>query len=305
MDYGRAAEILGRRKWLILFSILATAGLTWGATRLTGAKWTTTVRLIVPATSPLTDAPNSRSDAPTLDARSQATLYTSVAKSEDVVEGAIRDTKIEISPQGLANAIELEAQGQRMFELRVMDASPSRSEKLANAVADNFIEVLHSLNTQQARRVVTLLANEQHDGDLQLARIRARYDAYCAAHNVLGSPAGQLALIFKRLELARQGRDEASARLAEAQSRLEARQSQMAGTPRTVTEANITDARPIVRQFEDAVAHRETALIDLRSRYQDRDPKVREAQEAPRRNEKTAEGREKPEREFYSAKPKI
>ena len=138
MDYGRAAEILGRRKWLILFSLLVTAGLTWGATRLTGAKWTTTVRLIVPATSPLTDAPNSRSDAPTLDARSQASLYTSVAKSEDVVEGAIKDTKIGISPQGLANATELEAQGQRMFELRVTDASPSRSEKLANAVADNF-----------------------------------------------------------------------------------------------------------------------------------------------------------------------
>ena len=280
MDYGRAAEMLGRRKWLILFSILMTAGLTWGATRLTGAKWTTTVRLIVPATSPLTDAPNSRSDAPTLDARSQATLYTSVAKSEDVVEGAIRDTKIGISPQGLANATELEAQGQRMFELRVTDASPSRSEKLANSVADNFIEVLHGLNTQQARKVVTLLANEQHSEDTKLAAIREKYDAYCAAHNVLGSPAGQLALIFKRLELARQGRDEAAARLAEAQSRLQARQLQMANTPRTVTEANNADMRPIVRQFEDAVARKEAALIDLRSHYQDRDPKVREAQEA-------------------------
>ena len=280
MDYGRAAEILGRRKWLILFSILVTAGLTWGATRLTGAKWTTSVRLIVPATSPLTDAPNSRSDAPTLDARSQATLYTSVAKSENVVEGAVRDTKIGISPQALANATDLDAQGQRMFELHVTDPSPSRSEKLANAVAENFIEALHDLNTQQARKVVTLLEKQQQEEDAKLAAIRARYDAYCADHNVLGSPAGQLTLIFKRLELARQGRDEASARLAEAQSRLGARQLQMANTPQTVTEVNGTDSRPIVRQFEDAVARKETALIDLRSRYQDRDPKVREAQEA-------------------------
>ena len=280
MDYGRAAEILGRRKWLILFSILVTAGLTWGATRLTGAKWTTTVRLIVPATSPLTDAPNSRSDAPTLDARSQATLYTSVAKSEDVVDGAIKDTKIEISPQALANATDLDAEGQRMFELRVADASPSRSEKLANAVAENFIETLHDLNTQQARKVVTLLENQQRVEDKKLAEARKTYDAYCASHNVLGSPAGQLALIFKRLELARQGRDEAAARLAEAQSRLQARQLQMANTPKTVTEADSADARPIARQFEDAVARKETALIELRAHYQDRDPKVKEAQEA-------------------------
>ena len=280
MDYGRATEILGRRKWLILFSILVTAGLTWGATRLTGAKWTTAVRLIVPATSPLTDAPNSRSDAPTLDARSQATLYTSVAKSEDVVDGAIRDTKIAISPQALANAVDLDAQGQRMFELRVTDASPSRSEKLANAVAENFIETLHDLNTQQARKVVTLLEKQQHEEDKKLAAIRARYDAYCAANNVLGSPAGQLALIFKRLELARQGRDEAAARLAEAQSRLQARQMQMAHTPQTVTEVDSAEMRPIVRQFEDAVARKESALIELRARYQDRDPKVIEAQAA-------------------------
>ena len=280
MDYGRAAEILGRRKWLILFSILVTAGLTWGATRLTGAKWTTTVRLIVPATSPLTDAPNSRSDAPTLDARSQATLYTSVAKSEDVVDGAIKDTKIAISPQALANAVDLDAQGQRMFELRVTDASPSRSEKLGNAVAENFIATLHTLNTQQARKVVTLLENQQHEEDKKLTEARKTYDAYCASHNVLGSPAGQLALIFKRLELARQGRDEAAARLAEAQSRLEARQMQMANTPKTVTEMDSAEMRPIVRQFEDAIARKETALIELRAHYQDRDPKVKEAQES-------------------------
>ncbi len=280
MDYGRAAEILGRRKWLILFSILVTAGLTWGATRLTGAKWTTAVRLIVPATSPLTDAPNSRSDAPTLDARSQATLYTSVAKSEDVVDGAIKDTKIAISPQALANAVDLDAQGQRMFELRVTDASPSRSEKLANSVAENFIETLHSLNTQQARRVVTLLEKQQNEEDAKLRAARQKYDAYCQDHKVLGSPAGQLALIFKRLELARQGKDEASARLAEAQSRLAARQMQMANMPKTVTETENADARPIVRTFEDAVARKETALIELRSHYQDRDPRVKEAQES-------------------------
>ena len=127
---------------------------------------------------------------------------------------------------------------------------------------------------------MTLLEKQQQEEDTKLAQIRARYDAYCAQHKVLGSPAGQLTLIFKRLELARQGRDEAAARLAEAQSRLEARQSQIASTPKTITEVNNADARPIVRQFEDAVARKESALIELRSRYQDRDPKVREAQEA-------------------------
>ena len=55
---------------------------------------------------------------------------------------------------------------------------------------------------------------------------------------------------------------------------------QMANTPKTVTEIDSAETRPIVRQFEDAVAAKETALIELRAHYQDGAPKVKEAQEA-------------------------
>ena len=280
MDYGRAAEILGRRKWLILFSVLVTMVLTWGATRLTGARWQTTVRLIAPSTSPLTDAPNSRSDTGTMDARSQATMYATVAKSHDVIQNAIKQTRIEIAPLALAGSVDFEAAGARMFELRVSDSSPSRSERLANAVADSFVDEVHDLTTQQAQKVVSLLEEQQRQEDAKLTAIRARYDDYSARHGVLGNPASQLALIFKRLELARQGRDEAQARLADAEARLIGRRSQIAQTPATISGESDSSSRPMVVQLEEQLARKETELIDLRSHYTDADPKVQAALEA-------------------------
>ena len=52
MDFWRAVEVLGRRKWLILLSVVVAVGLTFGATRLTGSRWTATVRMVTPAMTP-------------------------------------------------------------------------------------------------------------------------------------------------------------------------------------------------------------------------------------------------------------
>src|SRR5260221_10971107 len=46
MDFWRAVGILNNRKWLIVLSVIAATTLTWGATRLVGAKYVAEVKFM-------------------------------------------------------------------------------------------------------------------------------------------------------------------------------------------------------------------------------------------------------------------
>src|SRR5258708_28360888 len=54
MDFWRAAQLLGKRKWFIILSVIVTTVLTWGAAQIVGSRWQATVRLVSAQYSPLT-----------------------------------------------------------------------------------------------------------------------------------------------------------------------------------------------------------------------------------------------------------
>ena len=89
MDFWRAVEVLNRRKWLILFSVVVAVGLMFGATRLTGSRWLATVRFMVPESANGPGAPpRAREDRDTLEA-----MYGAILASREVVEPAFAKVK--------------------------------------------------------------------------------------------------------------------------------------------------------------------------------------------------------------------
>src|SRR5688572_18420394 len=129
MDFWRAVEILNRRKWLIVLSVVATTVLTFAATRLVGSKWMASVRFSAPRISPLAGNPNE----PAVDeTRSDPRLatYVAIIKSREVLRGAMEELNLRRLPDDLLKNIDFERVGTRLYELHVTDASPARAELL-------------------------------------------------------------------------------------------------------------------------------------------------------------------------------
>src|SRR5688572_23385381 len=134
MDFWRAVEILNRRKWLIVLSVVATTVLTFAATRLVGSKWMASVRFSAPRISPLAG----NGEKPAVDdmrADPQLATYAAIIKSREVLLGAMQELNLRRLPDDLLKNIEFDRVGPRLYELHVTDASPSRAELLANALA--------------------------------------------------------------------------------------------------------------------------------------------------------------------------
>ena len=274
MDLQAAAEIVLRKKWLIAFSVLLTALLTAGATRLTGSRWTGTVKFISPVASPLAEGPQERQNGTSLDPHAQSVMYLSVVKSMDVVAPAIKQAGLAASAADILDRIDFDAAGDRMYELKVSDTNPRRAETLANAVADSFVRRNQDLATQQARKIVRLLEDQMRQADANIARVRARYDAFSATHKVLGDPNNQLFLVLKRLETSRLNRNEEEARVAQARAQLAARRSAYNRLPDQVIRQDVAGSSALAKGLEAELAQIELDLLDLRQRYTDTEPKV-------------------------------
>lgn len=226
MDIWRAAEILNRRKWLILFSMIVAALLTFGATRLTGSRWMATVRLLSPEPSTLAgmaDKTAKDTSRPTKeDIQTQEAVYAAVITSREVVEPAYKKLKLTL-PSGdrIFEEIEFEALGPRLYELRVFNSKPAQSEAIANALADGFVQRNHDLATQQSQKVVRLLGNQLRRAQAELAGARRQYQSYSDRHHFLGSPKDELRTTLAEIEAGRGKRGQVQEELAATTARLE------------------------------------------------------------------------------------
>src|SRR5262249_42724262 len=144
MDFWRITAILNKRKWFIVLSVIVGSSLTFGATRLIGSKWTATVQFVSPQTTPSTTTGDTTaepaSEQSLASAKSQAVIYTAIVKSRDVLEPSLRVVNQSNLSPDLLKSIEFTAVAPHLFQLQVTDSSISRSETLANTLADNFLK---------------------------------------------------------------------------------------------------------------------------------------------------------------------
>src|SRR5713101_943503 len=95
MDFWRAANLLGKRKWFIILSVIVTTVLTWGAAQIVGSRWQATVRFVSAQYSPLTQpGPGVSENAyhdPSIElkaAKNEAMKYEAIVKSRYVLDRA-------------------------------------------------------------------------------------------------------------------------------------------------------------------------------------------------------------------------
>ena len=102
MDFWRAVEVLGKRKWLILFSIVVTVALTLGASRLVGNRWMAKVQffayqtnlitgMVTPGQSATMDEISNNANRANSQGIAHALLCASVVRTDPVVQPAMRD----------------------------------------------------------------------------------------------------------------------------------------------------------------------------------------------------------------------
>jgi capsular exopolysaccharide synthesis family protein len=285
MNFWRASEILGKRRWLILFSVLVAAVLTGGATRLVGSKWVGTVRLVVPQNAAMVRTSSATSS--TEDAsgegmagqealKSQIAVYTAVVKSRSVIEPVFAKLGVTELPNDFLRHIEITASGPRLYELSVTDSTPLRAKALANAIAEQFVEKYRSLSSDQSEKGAAILKEQMQATNVKLANLRARYDKYRGDHQIAGTLNNNLELALTRLKDNRQKADETTQRLAEAEAQLRTMEGQPLpkGKIPAPPAVNIA-AVQLAKELDAAEKH----VTELRSRYTESWPEVKKAVE--------------------------
>jgi succinoglycan biosynthesis transport protein ExoP len=287
MNFWRAVEILNKRKWLILFSIIATIVFTFGGTRLVGSRWQGTVRFVTPGTSsalssagpggPANEGESAEGPMAVVAAKNQANVYEATVKRRAVLEPVLlKLRKRELPPNFLKN-VEFVAVGPKLFELRVVDSSPARAEEYANALADQFQKVNHDLNTERAKKVVTLLEEQVDQAEKKVKEIRTKYDDYRAQHEIIGAENHNLELALSRLRDSRQKRDEIAQMLAESQAELQQNETDVSKPQEAVVVEEAPAESNSVAMLKVQLTQADDQLAKLRLRYTEQNDAVKKA----------------------------
>ena len=279
MDIWRAAEILQRRKWLIVFSLVITSVLAFGATRLIGSRWVATARLLAPQTANNAgagkDKEKDNEDSSPSTSKATNTLYNTILLSREVIEPAYKSVHEQL-PDGidLAKEIELNIVGPRLYEIQVTTSKAEKSELLANALAESFVKRNHSLNSEEAQKIVDLLKSQLKTADSELAKVREKYRSYSLAHKIIASSEEESKSAHAEIDAVRAKSNEVGQEIAGASARLadvERRLRDLAPAARPALDG------PSAKSISAEIDRVGTRLAALQARYGAEYPEVKEA----------------------------
>jgi capsular exopolysaccharide synthesis family protein len=290
MDFWRAVGILNHRKWLIILSVIVATGLTYAATRLTGAKWVAQVRLMAVGNSPLTSLQTKgggeadafvpeKGSQRDIDRKQMAAIEV-VMKSPNVAYGARDILKARSAgdlPKGVLDRIEIKQDGPGVYVMQYSDTSPDRATKVANAFAEAFINRFKEMRTEQAQNTVDLLQGQVTLAEANLAAVRQRYDRFRDERSLIGQPATEVEAVAQRVLTANQRLDDVKQRYADAQAQLSAKRRELATLSPTIK----VPGKPIQNQMipelrkEQNTAQKEYSRLS--ARYTAEHPLVKKA----------------------------
>jgi succinoglycan biosynthesis transport protein ExoP len=233
MDIWQIIEVLAKRKWLILLSVLVAMGATYMATRLTGARWVAPVTLVTPDTADATAAQTDGEDqAPSSSGAKQVAVYLAMIKSPSVLEPVLNAMGSQAPARNVVlDNIDFEESGSHLYTLSVTAKNPDIAQQLANGIANRFVELARTIRAEQANTAVEFLQGELQSTNNKLSATRARLVAYTNAHNIVGNMSNDVDAAYGDLQSANKKRNDVVAKVAEDQAQLSAAQSQLAAVP--------------------------------------------------------------------------
>jgi capsular exopolysaccharide synthesis family protein len=281
MDFWRVIEILNKRKWLILSSVIVALILTGVALRMVGGRWTATVQFVSGQLLPSEGEGQAGEDTMAGQAALQAdmTAYSSIIKSRDVLE-LMRD-KLHLGqiPPDILDAIDFQSNGPRTYQLQVTDKSRARAILLVNGLADSFVEVNHRIYTAQATKVVRLLQDQLKAADAALLQTHRQYDQYCSENHIMGGDVkNDLQPVLIRLEGLRQRREELAEKLTGERERLSHEKVKLTEIPKTLSQTSTAGESPEIKQLQDDLAKAQKNLDAAEQHYTPQSQSVLDAQ---------------------------
>ena len=274
MDLKRVSEIIGKRKWLIIFSMILTLGLVWLVTRLLPAKWQSTVKFAITSTSPILNAQSQSQDSENLERGARTEIFGALVKDEDVVTAAARSANISTPLPKLVEKIEFESKATRLFEMRYSDTDPIRSKKFANSLAENFIRKNQSIGTDQARNNSDLIAGQLKESEKKLDNLRGQYENSIEANKINGNdPNSEIVIAQRRLESAKYSKDQANSSVVQNQSLLQTQTN--SGTPDTITQFRPGTTNVLQDRIQEDIYKLDDELRLKRAGYTDENPEVK------------------------------
>jgi capsular exopolysaccharide synthesis family protein len=224
MDFWRIVAIVNKRKWLIMLSVVVTAILTLGATKLVGSKWMAIVSFS--ADSPLRTALAGGEQQDTIRGKmiadQMAEVYTSQITNPRVLGPALQKLGLSDLPDEMIREIGFVAINSHLYQLQVTDSDPIRAGELANALADEFEKSQTEMATANMRGPIALLKKQVKEADEELRVARAELDAFRAKYRIFGPNNGSFELegYLTRASINAQQVDMLKEQLASAQAQL-------------------------------------------------------------------------------------
>lgn len=179
----------------------------------------------------------------------------------------------------LRKSIRIRAVAQRrgldLIEIAAVIEEPSLAEKIANAVADNYVEESKTKGRRDSRAQVSFLEKGAKDSLKKLRDTERELDLYKEDH-FADLPEVRSNILSRLLEM-RTGRTAKTLELIEAQNRLYTLEEQMQEVPRTITAEVTSEANPRAAELQEQLARRKRYLSSLLLRYTEEHPDVAQA----------------------------
>ncbi len=279
MDFWRAVDILNKRKWLIVMSVVVTLALTFGVTKLIGSKWVATVNFASNGARSTADVAPGATVDPSMDprtARTQAALYTAIVKSQPVM-GPVLD-KAQVPPsqrESLMANITFDSSGAGIFQLKVSDSSPQRATILANEVSTKFLDRFREIYTAEASNVLQNAQTQFDKVNERLEKARKRYSDFRARKGLTGTVTDQVGPAMTKLSYHQTERDSTRERLNELEARLADRRSSLANTERYLQNFEQPVQNPVLVGLRQRLAQAKGDQVVLEAQYTKDHPEVK------------------------------
>ncbi len=283
MNFWRVLDVLNKRKWLILFSVVVTTALTWGATRLVGSRWEATVSFVIPPTAAaanLNGAPSGgelEGQQGNSIGKAKAQMYTLWVRSAPVVGPALAKCGVTSPPPDLLSRIEFISTSGRLYELHVSDPNPAFAEKLANALADQLVAKLQEVNSQKAGTLANELEGQFQAVDTQLKAAQDKKIKFADKKEIVTELNRDREMAIQRYQAALFRRDDTTSKIAADEAGLAVKEAELKAMPLTRTNETLGAPNLRVKSLRDALANAESQLKSIGNRYTEEHPTYKAA----------------------------
>lgn len=286
-------DVLRRRSALFVGTVLIFVAIVIAAVLLSPKTYTTHVKFIAGSGSSASAPGSGQTILPVLNAILDASnaqsseTYAEMLRQTPAVERTIAKEKLGVTPQQLlANVKVKPVANTSILDVGVSWSNPEASARIANSLADSFIDVRRDLIGAQADSAITYISAQIPAARAQMARSAAALASYESQNEFADADQQTQAMVASLADLDRKlATVEVDSKQANAQ--LAVVRAQLVKTPATISGGRQVAPNPAVAQLNTQLAQVDVQLKSALSQYTDEHPTVRtlRAQDAQLRRE--------------------